>query len=338
MTKVLVLIDADPLVYRVGFSLERRTYYLQYVDVREGGDTLYSPVFHNAARRDAFIELMNLHPEEYVSEMVPVPERNEAIVYGRVKSTLKDIRHNVGAYLYQSGQEIGEVRMYLSGATNFRNQIATITTYKGSRKDSVRPFWYEGIREYLIKQGALLTEGIEADDAVAIEQASRPAGEAIIATIDKDLLMIPGHHYNYHRKTAQYVKPGAAMRAFYRQVCMGDKTDDIPGCFLVGEAGAKKIIHDGLRNEKDMYLAALETYRANISSHPERHGIYGDETISLEEGAKGALLENARLLWMQRVPDELWNPPGTPNGSVKGHLEKLLSRESRIKTEGDSNE
>jgi hypothetical protein len=313
---VTVLIDADPVVYRVGFSLERRTYYVEYRDVREGQpDLVRIPFFHNAAARDEFIRLKNLHPDEYTSTMVPVPAADEAIVYGRVKATLKDIEHHVGAYLYEYGEEIGEVKVFLSGSTNFRNDVATITTYKGSRLNTPKPFWYQEIRDYMIRKGASVTEGIEADDAVSMEQFQAPEGTTIICTIDKDLRMIPGHHYNYHRKTAEHIKPGAAMRNFYRQICMGDSTDDIPGCFKVGKVKAAKVIHDGLRNESAMFRATLALYEENMESYPEHHMPH---TVSGD--ALGSLTENARLLWMQRVPDQLWNPPGTPHGSVQAWL------------------
>jgi hypothetical protein len=316
---VTILIDADPIVYRVGFSLEKRTYYLQYRDVALGfendprQDVEYLPFFHNAAARDEFIRLHNLHRDEHASVMVPVPEKNEAIVFGRVKATIKDIENNVGAYLYESGQEVGETRLFLSGSTNFRNDIATITPYKGSRLNSPKPYWYKEIRDYMIKwQGAEVTVGIEADDQVVIEQYASPEADTIICTIDKDLRMAEGHFYDYGKKRAEYISESMARTNFYRQLCMGDSTDDIPGCYRVGKAGAAALIEPNM-TEKQQYAATMNLYEGNVVKYPDHHGGLT---------AKESLIENARLLWMMRTPDDFWTPPGQPNGSLKGYLEK----------------
>lgn len=315
MDKVTVLIDADPIVYRVGFSLEGRSYYLTWHDVQANGkDVEHIAHFHNAAARDAFILFRNLDPDEHASVMVPVPEGDERIVFGRVKTTLRDIEHNVGAYLYEYGQEIGDVRVFLSGSTNFRNQMATIVQYKVSRLKAAKPYWYQQIRDYLIRRGAEVSVGIEADDAVSTAQYQARPGTTIICTIDKDLRMIPGQHYNYMTKKAEFIKPGEAMRTFYRQVCMGDRTDDIPGCYMVGEKKADEIIHGMLRSERSMFKATLKCYEDNIRQFPGKHEPHKE--------AIDSLVENARLLWMQRASDELWNPPGEKNGSMLAWFEK----------------
>ena len=98
---VTVLVDADPLVYRVGFSLETRVWYVEWVDVdpknrdEPHSDDVHIAKFYNAAARDRFIELRNLHPDEYASTLVPVPVSEERIVYGRVKQSLIDIQESL---------------------------------------------------------------------------------------------------------------------------------------------------------------------------------------------------------------------------------------------------
>ena len=51
------------------------------------------------------------------------------------------------------------------------------------------------------RYGAQVIDGMEADDALALAQTDKTA----IATIDKDLLMVVGRHYNYVKQTWQDV-------------------------------------------------------------------------------------------------------------------------------------
>ena len=299
---VVVLVDADPLVYRVGFSLEQRIWYSQWVDVTDEGDVMHTAKFYNAAARDEFCYLMNLHPDEVAHQLVPVPTDSEAIVYGRVKQSLIDIEKNVAEYLAVHGQEISEFRLFLTGGGNFREELATILPYKGNRDRSTRPFWYKEIREYLVNRwGAEVVDGMEADDAVSIVQYQNgdEAG-TIICTIDKDLENCPGHFYNYHTKEARWITFEEARLNFYRQILTGDSSDNIPGCYKVGKARAKKVLPE-YTSEWDMWTKVLEVYRENMEKYPDHHG-----DVS---GATESAIQNAQLLWMLEEEGKMWEPP-----------------------------
>ena len=54
---------------------------------------------------------------------------------------------------------------------------------------------------------------------------------------------------------------------------------------------------------KEMYEACRLLYADSIET-------FGAKTGYEHLGAKGALLENARLLWMLEYPGQLWTPPG----------------------------
>lgn len=323
-SKVTLLIDLDPAVYRAGLGVEKRTYYLQWVDVdpkRGPGshpayDTEHIAKLQYAWRRDELVRLLNLHPDEHASSLFKNPGPLEHSLHA-AKGILEGIHSKVGAYLYEYGQQIGESELYLSGANNFRDRIATIVPYKGSRRPDSRPYWYDSIREYYIKRhGAKLVGGMEADDAVSIRQWNAAEGSTIICTIDKDLRMVPGHHYNYMRKEADFIKRDAARLAFYTQLLTGDTSDDIRGLWRVGKGAAcvKELSHFG-PDEGAQYEFVLYEYCKNIEKYPEKHLPH--------IGAAASLLENARLLWMLTEPDELWTPPGTPNESIKGYLNTL---------------
>ena len=60
-------------------------------------------------------------------------------------------------------------KIYLTGSNNFRYDINP--QYKANRKDKPRPQWLEAVREHLVVGwDATVTDGIEADDAMGIEQ------------------------------------------------------------------------------------------------------------------------------------------------------------------------
>src|SRR5690606_12181687 len=121
-------------------------------------------------------------------------------------------------------------RVFLQGSGNFRDRVATIQPYKGNRDPNNRPRYFEEIRQYLLDfHGAELVEGMETDDACGIEQWKNKDRSTCIVSIDKDLLMIPGYHYNYVKKELQYVTLAQANRRFWLQVLTGDSTDNIRG-------------------------------------------------------------------------------------------------------------
>lgn len=117
-------------------------------------------------------------------------------------------------------------QLYISGSNNFRYNI--YPEYKGNRVGMVRPIHLQSMREHLIvKWGAAISDGNEADDAVGIAQMSME--DTAISHIDKDINMIPGKHYNPVKKLWYDISNEEAMHNFYIQLILGDKVDNIPG-------------------------------------------------------------------------------------------------------------
>tara|TARA_R110002096_G_scaffold111202_3_gene242816 strand:- start:61 stop:807 length:747 start_codon:yes stop_codon:yes gene_type:complete len=130
---------------------------------------------------------------------------------------------------------------FLTGKSNFRKGIAVTKPYKGNRKDLILPELFHGIREYLVETWeCVVTEFIEADDAMGICQTEMD--KTIICSIDKDMLQIEGLHYNWNKNEVSFVDKISAERLFYKQVLMGDSTDNIVGVPKVGEKTADKIL------------------------------------------------------------------------------------------------
>ena len=175
---------------------------------------------------------------------------------------------------------------YLTGSNNFRYAIAKTQPYKGNRKDAARPIHLPRLREYLHTAWDFrVVDGQEADDAIGIHATSL-RDESVIVTIDKDLDMIPGHHYNPVKKESYYIDDKEAIKNFYRQILTGDKVDNIEGLRGIGPKKADKILAEA-ETELKMYEAVLKAYDNN----QER------------------VIENGQLLWIRRQEDELWQPP-----------------------------
>ncbi len=173
---------------------------------------------------------------------------------------------------------------YLTGSGNFRKDLATIKVYKGQRPP--KPEHLPATRDQLVERwGAEVVEGQEADDAIGIK-ATDLNGDCVIASIDKDLLMIPGTHYNFVKQEWTKVNQEQGDYFFYKQLLTGDQVDNIQGVPGIGPKKAEKA-YQGCTTVQEMYQKALEMYK----------------------GDADALLENARLLWLRRYEGELWEPP-----------------------------
>jgi len=177
-------------------------------------------------------------------------------------------------------------QLYLTGTGNFRHDYAVTAPYKGNRKARPAPRLLRSIRQHLIeKWGAVVVEGEEADDAIAI--AATAIGDyAIMASIDKDFDQIAGVHYDFIKNREYYVEEVEGLKFFYQQIITGDAIDNIIGVEGVGQQGAKDLIQ-GCRNELDMW----DVVRDQL----------GDDRA----------LENARLAWLRREVGQIWEPPTT---------------------------
>jgi len=183
--------------------------------------------------------------------------------------------------------ECNDYKAYITGKTNFRYEYAVTVPYKGNRKDMKKPRHYAALREHLQKRlGAILTEGEEADDAVAIQSC---LGNYWLVHQDKDLDQLPGWHYNPVKGEKYYVTEFEGLQNFYKQMLTGDRTDNIEGIHGIGPVKADKIISK-CSTEQELYEAVWKTY--------EKHNLPHDR-----------LVENGRLLWLRREPGQIWCPP-----------------------------
>lgn len=194
-------------------------------------------------------------------------------------------------------------KLFITGDTNFRYNI--FPEYKSNRLGKPRPKHLKAVQDHAVRKwDAHVSVGCEADDNLGIEQMSyiRYGGEeqSCIASIDKDLNTIPGHHYHPGIKRNQVwirepkfyvVSPVEALRFFYYQLLVGDTTDNIKGAIGIGPKKAEKIL-EGITEERALY-EACEPY------------------FSCEE----ELLLNARCLYIWQKENDEWQPPRVDPGT-----------------------
>lgn len=289
MTSKLVLVDADGLLYIAGAIGEKREY--ECVFETEDG-SIYDAVFPYVADIKQHVEETGHTLLEREQIVIPGPKTHSLQV---AKLRMQEIRERYG----------DNMEVYLKGdGTNFRDDIATLHTYKGNRS-TIKPYWLPEIREYMILTwGAIPVNGKEADDQIAT-RAFEASKECIICSPDKDLDQIPGLHWNYSKQVEYDISPEEARVFFWTQVLAGDTADNIKGCWKIGSAGAEAMINtliyeDGLDDES---IWAIVVAEYDISM-----GLPGCPYAGMP--AELVALENARLVWMQNESGRLWTPPG----------------------------
>lgn len=175
-------------------------------------------------------------------------------------------------------------RIFLSGKDNFRDKLATIKVYKGNRDPSNKPRYYSEIKDYLINvHNSEVINGQEADDAQGIAQWENKDKSTVIVGIDKDLYMIPGWHYNWVKDEMKYINLFDANEFFFKQVLIGDSTDNIPGVKGVGPKTAEKLIAPCNKDVAKMQEVVRQEYKR----------VYGDR-------AEQVYREVANLIWIRR--------------------------------------
>jgi len=171
------------------------------------------------------------------------------IAIARCDTLMRELIHTTGADTYQC---------FLSGRANFRYRV--YPEYKANRRDTIDPRFRADCKAFLLKEwNATESHGCEADDLLGVAQTE----DSIIATIDKDLLMIPGWHYNWVRDEKTYTAPLDGIKYCYKQMLIGDKVDNILGIDGLGPVKAGKII-DPLETEEEMINVVLSLYNEDV--------------------------------------------------------------------------
>lgn len=210
-------------------------------------------------------------------------EDSEKFAKSRLVETLEDL-----VYLHLKADSY---EAFLTGKNNYRYEIAKTVPYKGNRKDMQKPKHYEALRECMVTRlGAVIVDGQEADDEVAIRMTKEP-NQYLLVGVDKDLRQIPGWHHNPKKAETEYIDDFTGFKSFCTQLLTGDRVDNIPGLEGIGPVKASKAL--GKAKTKEELLQAVWKQ-------------YQEKEHEIEY-----LTEQGQLLWLRRYEGELWRPPSS---------------------------
>lgn len=108
--------------------------------------------------------------------------------------------------------------------------------------------------------------------------------DTIICSIDKDLLQIPGKHFNFVKQEFKEVTIENGIKHFYSQMVIGDRSDNIIGINGLGEKKTAKLL-DPLNTEEELFDCVRKLYNNDIR-----------------------FLINGQLLWIWREYKNIWQP------------------------------
>lgn len=211
---------------------------------------------------------------------------SESIAKVRMSEYISEILNGSGA---------GDYRVFLSPTDKSNFRYSLYKEYKGNRSQP-KPKWYHALREFLVDvESAEVAVSQEADDQLGIEQTKYYDNNetSIICSIDKDLLQIPGWHYNFVKQRLLNVSPELGLYNFYMQLLTGDSTDNIPGLDRIGPVSAKKILK-GCSSVEDYNRAILQAYK---NEH-----IYCNEQEVIDH-----INMVGKLLYIRKYPNEVWS-------------------------------
>ena len=214
---------------------------------------------------------------------------------GPLGYTLANVKKTLISIAIECNSHDGNI--YISGKTNFRDKVAVTHPYKGTRDVTHKPVYYQEIKDYLIDHwDAIVVEGMEADDAMGIYQYQNlptvvdqmylmegDIKQTCICTIDKDLDMIPGWHYNFRKGEMYLTTLEESDYFFHTQMLTGDRVDNIMGIKGIGPVKANKLLK-GKSFEEREHIIFNEYKKFFGQQWPERHK------------------ENEQLLWILREP------------------------------------
>jgi len=204
-------------------------------------------------------EAITKHGKEGAKQWILEEVYNEGI--NRAENQLLKMQNYLNDIFFE---DITAYELFITTCENsFRKSIST--SYKSNRKRN-KYVWL--LREHYRYNGGLNHRELEADDLIASRAKEIGIGKYIIVSIDKDLKQIGGYFWSYYKiksrdmqgnlipnefgfyereykqKEVVFISAKEAEFLFWKQMLMGDASDNIKGLHRVGEKTAEKILKD----------------------------------------------------------------------------------------------
>lgn len=258
---MIALIDADSLIYKVGFSLEDKVIWNEL--------------------------------EAFVGE----EEIDEPIYYADVIQSKKTISTMIENIMF--AVDCDKCELWLTGKDNFRSKLPT--DYKLHRQGNRKPELYNELKDYLVSTyNTTVANGYEADDALVMLKTLNPY-KYVLCAIDKDVLyQSEGTHYNYSKDEYVTVTKKQAIRYAYYQILVGDASDGYKGCKGIGHVRATKILDEAEKAHKGSQMALKDLYWKAVVTAYESQGQTEDEAeLQMQLANMHQLTDKGIVLWVR---------------------------------------
>jgi len=291
-TDRVALIDGDELVYKIGHLTQESFKVLINTETKER--------WTFDCKQDLVEWLEEDQNDFWEIEELVIP-RNVVAVRYHLDRILRFIKERTKCPVY-------EIFLTSDDDGNFRYKLGTIIPYKGNREVERRPYYWQYTRDLIMDEyGGTMETNCEADDGMSKAQYKyrKEGRQSCIVTQDKDLNMVPGDHFNVPKNQLFTVSWEEGIKFFYKQLLVGDMTDNIYGIYRVGMKTADKMIESlKTTDEQKLWEFCLECYKDALDD-PKKRERMPKPDMPLRE----RVTEIARLLWMQKYDGELWLPP-----------------------------
>ena len=163
------------------------------------------------------------------------------VLHSDLKEGIKELDNQIEWIIETTGSN--RAALFLTGTNNFRKTV--LPTYKGQRTQR-KPMILPGLREHLLENypRCFLEDTLEGDDLIGIHATKPHKGERVVYSIDKDMLTVPGLHWNEEYGEVFEVDLKSADDFFFEQILTGDAVDNYTGCPGVGPVAAKEMIQN----------------------------------------------------------------------------------------------
>ena len=229
------------------------------------------------------------------------------IVAFRVAASSEDVRtedylaNKLDDYLFDNiihplDNHLGETtkyQLFLTGRENFRKNLNP--EYKANRKDKPKPKHLNWCKQYLLEHwNGIVESPYEADDLLGINQTE----DTIICSIDKDLLTIPGAHYNFVDGNLIVVTDYEAYHWFCCQLLTGDRGDNVEGIRKINPKSLK------ISETQNFGLAGAQQWLAQCSTQKQ---LLERVKEAYERNSKSTedITRTGQLLYIHRTYDDL---------------------------------
>ncbi len=182
-------------------------------------------------------------------------EEDQLLSETKISEKIYDILNIIG-----QSYNIERYYVFVKGSNNFRYKI--YPEYKKNRP-AKHPI-IDVLNKYLVENfDAIESHNAESDDYVySYSQLPEYKDRCIICSVDKDMLQIPGIHYDYQKNKYHHISEEEARYNLAIQMIMGDAADGIQGLRGYGPVKAKKIIQKGMNNFQCTKII-LQEYQKN---------------------------------------------------------------------------